>query len=77
MYYLQKKNDWLTVMGQNTPTFKRYPWKICQQSDFGDSEESKKYFAAWGGFDLICPNMPEGETFFVEGEPASVLSNVF
>ena len=41
MFFIQTTNDWNKVPGQNTKTSKKYPFKICKQEDFGESEADK------------------------------------
>ena len=39
----------------------RYPVRTCREEDFGESEYSKKIFASWKNYVLVCPDIKDNE----------------
>ena len=52
--------------------------KNCEASDFhlNNMERNRKIMKDWAGFSLICPKFEEGQGFTLEGNAASMVSNM-
>lgn len=42
--------------------------KICEQSDFGSTEDYEKLFSAWAGRYLVCPDLTEEGKLVMQGD---------
>jgi hypothetical protein len=69
--YVQQRNDWYKLEFPEEDI----PVKQCTQEDFGTTEEQKKLFAAWDGFVLVCPDLPEGKSLEFYNDAAAMISS--
>ena len=68
--YIQENNDWYKMEF----TQKRYPVKVCQETDFGDSEKAKEIYATWAGFILVCPDIDDPNALSFQNTAADMIS---
>jgi hypothetical protein len=68
--------DWRNPYEDRYQT-KRIPARQCTQEDFGTNEKQKKVFSSWKGFSLLCPDLKEGEGFFIKGDSDSMETHSF
>ena len=72
MYFMQLDTNWNLNVLQGRYGQKRINAKQCTQDDFGQTEQDKKFYKDWTGFDLLCPDEKEDEPLVLKGEPANM-----
>ena len=50
-----------------------YPARKCEKKDFGQSEQSDKYFEEWNGLSIFCPDFTE-EQIYLEGGISNMIN---
>ena len=68
MYYMQRDSDWNIKPGFLVETLRRFEAKQCEAEDFGPTKHEKSLFNAWGGFSLVCADLPKNESFYLIGD---------
>ena len=61
-------DDYISNPGKNTQIKKRYEARNCTPEEFGSKPWEKAFYDSWDGFSIICPDIPEGEHFKLEGD---------
>ena len=76
MYFIKKKYDWYKYPDPSYVTFEEIPARQCTVDDFIDDHDEKgpELYDSWAGFSLICPDMPEDNDFYLEGNQAMMKS---
>lgn len=70
--FKQAEDNWYLPHDEGRFKHVEYPAKQCTQDDFGHDSDSVKYFEAWAGITLLCPDLKDGEHLMLEGESSSM-----
>ena len=73
VYFYQNTDDYY-LKGSDRFKSERIEAKFCEEKDFGPDADSIEFFKGWAGYNLICPDMPDGESLQLRGDASSMVN---
>ena len=70
--------DWYKKESEGRFNNSNYKIRQCTKDDFAQVEGADdKFYQLWEGYSLLCPDIPKGDGFKLQGSPASMISKNF